>query len=111
MEEVFVEDAEDDVDDEDGDEQQDGEVGEGGFKDVGGSLDVAGDGGGERFAGEAVELGEDGAEGVIAGVEVDVDGWKAVEAVDVERAGGLGRLCDEREGDEFVCGGADVELI
>ena len=110
VEEIFIEDPEDDVDQEKCEEEEEVEVGEGFLKDVSGSLHFSDDVGGEGGAGGPVDALDGGSEGDIIDVKEDVHGRQAVDAVDFERAGQLFHGSYRVEGNQSSRGGAEVEL-
>ena len=83
MEEVFIEDAEDDVDHKDGDKKQQVEVGKRVLENVSGSLNLSCDGGRKGLAGQVFDFRDGRAECIGADIEKNVHGRKAVEPVDI----------------------------
>lgn len=102
-EEVFIEDAEDDVDEEEGDDKEEVEVGKGGFKDISGPLDEAVNGGGKGFVCDSFDGGKGGVKRSVIEVEGNGGRGQAVDVIDGEGADFFCHFSDGGEGDEAAC--------
>src|SRR5262249_41498958 len=108
VDEAFVEDAEDEVDDEDGHDQEEAEALHGGLERLRGALKAVRDGCGNLALGGGFDLrvhfAEGGTDGGIVGKS---DGGELAEVLDGERADVAGDLGDRAEGYKFAAGRAD----